>query len=360
MKMPTNTLHSPDIASTNVVPLPEQTYFRIPSSPVIKAIYELFTAGRHFDRLEENKSALNRKVTLDIYEREERTILACTNESGSFTLSVSTDLLPYELKAGRRIKRLFLFLLIYWNRQQDARTISIPLKELVKHGAFNDAAAARKSIKSAMPALLSLTVEGRQEHSKRKYVQIMDETPLFESWRIESGKLEVMTHPDCNTDFLFEYFTTLPKCFFRLYSNAQDAAFYIFYMARQKQNVDKLYAGDPFVVTFSALHAALCLPAIGETRNPQRDCIERILEAVEQLNEAGKGTGLSLSIAGDMTAPARTVLATSRVLVWITGSLLESLQPIMERRRQEAEKQKRIRAKTEKIIAQKIAKTAEG
>ncbi len=352
-------LHTTEMASTRIVPLPEQPYFRLPSSPVIKAIYELFTAGRRLDRLEASKLALNRHTTLQAYETDGRTVLSCTNESGDFTLSVATDLLPQTLKAGRGIKRLFLFLLIHWNRQQDARTISIPLKELIKCGAFNDAAAAWKNITVAMPALLSLQIQGLQRHGTKKHAQITDATPLFEDWRIEKRTLEVMLHPSCNTDFLFEYFTSLPAFFFNLYSNTQDAAFHIFYMARMKQNVDALYRGKAFAVSFQALHAALCLPAIGETRNPQRDCIERILEAVEQLNEAGAKTGLSLTIESDLTAPAKTVLAASRVLVRITGALFESLHPVMERRRHEAERQKRINARTEKIIAQRIAKTAD-
>lgn len=350
--------HSPRMASTSVVPLPDEAYFRIPSSPVIKLIYEMFTAGRHLARLADGKAEVNRKVSLEAYERDGRTELHYMNDSDGFTLSVATDLLP-DLKAGRLIKKTFLFLLMKWNRQQEFQAITIPLKEFVENNAYSTEINARRGIKAAMPALLSLKIQGRQIHGRKKYFSIPDETPLFDDWRIAKGKLQVIPNRDCNTEFMFEYFTSLPKFFFKLSSNAQDVAFHIFFMARQAQNVDRLYKGQSFTVSFPALRAALCLPAIGETEHPKRDCTDKLLEAIEDINSTAAGTGLVLTIRGDLNATASECLETGKVEVSITGGLLESLQTIMARRDKAAKREQRIRAMKEKALAEKIRKAAE-
>lgn len=350
---------SPKMASTSIVPLPDESYFRIPSSPVIKLIYEMFTAGKHLARLADGKAEVNHKVSLEAYERDGRTKLHYMNDSDGFTLSVATDLLP-GLKAGRLIKKTFLFLLMKWNRQQEFQTITIPLSEFVEKNAYSNEINARRGISAAMPALLSLTVKGRQIHGKKKYFWISEETPLFDDWRISKGTLQVIPNRDCKTEFMFEYFTSLPAFFFKLSSNAQDTAFHIFFMARQAQNVDRLYKGQSFTVSFPALRAALCLPAIGETKHPTRDCIDPILAAIEDINATAAGSGLVLTVRANLTATPEKCLETGKVEVSMTGSLLESLQLIMARRQKERERQQRIRARQEKSLADKIRKAGEG
>lgn len=353
------TLPAPELASTNIVPLPKRAYFRYPSTPAEKLIYEVFTAGKHLDRLSAGKAAAShRKNALQAQETAEGiTRVVYTNDSGRLILTVNTAL----LKAGRTnrdIKKLFIILLAEWDGQQRSEILTIPLKAFVEtYQAYSDVRSAKQRIRAAMPALLSLSLQGQQKQGKNQQAGIFYQphgTPLFQDWHIAGGKLEVILNPDFKKPFLFSAFTSLPTFFFRLSSNGADVMHHIFLMARQGTNLAGLAKGKAFSMSFRALHAALCLPAIGETKNPTRDCIGRIVEAVEDINQTAAGTGLALTIAGNLTGTADSILEACKVQVSMTGAMLESFQPVIELRRKEAERKKRIAARKQKRLGEKI------
>lgn len=361
--MPTDTLHTPDMASANVVPLPEQTYFRIPSSPLTKLIYDAFTAGKHLDRLEEGKTAVNRKVTLDVREEDGKTVFEYQNSRGTLYFSLPADV----LKSGRLLltaKKLFLVLLVEWNRQQEESIVTVPLSFFYeKYAVYKWNNITHQLIKRAIPLLAFISVWGEQritaDRKKTELVHLEEETPLFDRLFFSGNKLKFFINPAFRgaQKLIFEFFPCLPSFFFNLTPDGQDLLFHVFYVARQ--NLDALDKGQAFAVSYMAAHAALCLPGEEENRRYlKQKGLDPLIAAVDDINRNAANTGLTLVKRDNLAEAAGERLRAGKIEVSITGVMLESYLPMIERRKREQEKAIRQARRREKRLDARAAEAS--
>lgn len=357
--------HTPleaQLASDIFTPLPKETYFRLASSPLTKLIYEAFTAGPHFDRLADGKAEVNHKVFFDVQEEDGKTVFEYQNSRGTLFFSLPTNCLKEGGKTRSYAKKLFVILLIEWNRQQEADVVTIPLHRFYKkYAAYSKNNHTHRGLKKAIPLLAFISVWGNQKISKYKgrkaeHIQLAEKTPLFDRLSLSNGELKFSVNPSfkAKKKLIFEFFPSLPTFFFNLSSNAADMLFHIFYIARQ--NLDTLERRKPFAVSFKAVHVALCLPKVQETHHHKQLIIQPLIDAVEEINRQATGTGLSLAINGKPSKTTAEILNAYKIEASITGEMLVNYQPMIERVKAEQEKaasyaRKKERQREEKLKA---------
>ena len=185
---------------------------------------------------------------------------------------------------------------------------------------------------------------------------------LFTGARIERGQCTIFFNERISWSFIAQYFTILPRYYFRLSNRASDLLYYIFYLARQ--HTRDIEERGYFTIGFRAIQHRLQLPSEVGNNNPYKTIKKPIEEAIEELetehSNLYRNTEFSLLPVCDDTAPIAEYLDNGYLKVGLTGAFAETFIAISKDTAKQIETaQKRQARITEKAVAINTAKKLE-
>lgn len=347
-------------------PLEQKDFYNVPDSTASNLILETLGAGAAIADLPDRKRQINHGTTIEVFE---------SGKSRRVTLSGSKSQVTIELAdidkltgSNKPAKKLFVLALIKANEQaiHDGQLtknyISFPLQELIDTGFYSTPQSARKGFNAGMDTLTSLKVKGHIQQTKKKGSSIDALEVLFTGARIERGQCTIFFNERISWSFIAQYFTILPRYYFRLSNRASDLLYYIFYLARQ--HTKDIEERGYFTIGFRAIQHRLQLPNEVGSPNPQRDIKQPIEDAIEELetehSELYGNTEFSLLPVYDEYAPIASFLDNGYLKVGLTGSFAETFIAISKGTAKQIEAaQKRQARITEKAVAINTAKNLE-
>lgn len=350
-----------------------EEYYNYPISPASNLCMEVLAAGgENIEDLPARKKQINHNVTYEVLEQEERRLVSMQSDSATVTVELSD--IDKITGSNKPAKKLFVLSTIEINKQalhdgmltQDY--ISFPLQSLVDIGFYGAIQSARKGFKTGMDALTSMKIKGVIKKGKKNTCEVEALRVLFTGADIERGQCVIYLNPHIDWSFVAQYFTVLPQYYFRLSNRASDLLYYIFYLARQ--NTKSIETQGYFTISNRALQQKLLLPDENTIKNPQRDIIEAVEKAIEEIEEAQKehsqNTDLSLMLIYNELEGIKDFLASGYLKVSFKGVLRakfttlskDRAQKIKEtKQRSEQRKQRAITKNMEKALKKALEET---
>lgn len=347
-------------------PLEQKDFYNVPDSTASNLILETLGAGAAIADLPDRKRQINHGTTIEVFE---------SGKSRRVTLSGSKSQVTIELAdidkltgSNKPAKKLFVLALIKANEQaiHDGQLtkdyVSFPLQELIDTGFYSTPQSARKGFNAGMDTLTSLKIKGHIQQTKKKGSSIDALEVLFTGARIERGQCTIFFNERISWSFIAQYFTILPRYYFRLSNRASDLLYYIFYLARQ--HTRDIEERGYFTIGFRAIQHRLQLPSEIGNNNPDRTIKQPIEEAIEQIEDGHSGLygnmEFSLLPVYDETATISEYLENGYLKVELKGAFAETFIAISKGTAKQIEAaQKRQARITEKAIAINTAKKLE-
>ena len=352
-------------------PIESTGFYNMPDSPASDLLFEVLGAGAGVAGLPDRKALINHGATVTVLEgkgdknRNKRKITVQTAKA-----ELSVELADIEKLAGsnKTAKKLLALALIKANEQaihdgvMTRDYVSFPLQELIDIGFYSTPQSARKGFNAGMDTLTSIKVAGKtKKTSKKEIVQEGLRVP-FTGADIDRGQCYIYLNDRINWAFLVQYFTLLPRYYFKLSNRGSDLLYYIFYLARQRTR--EIAERGYFTISFRALQQRLQLPSETGNNNPDRTIKQPIEEAIEELETEHSlmydNTDFQLLPVYDEAASISTFLDKGYLKVTLLGDFAKSfIDMSQETARQIEQAQKRQERITEKAVAIKTAKAME-
>ena len=344
-------------------PVEQKTFFNVPNSTASNLILETLGAGDNIADLPARKRQVNRSATLEVYEDGQRRQIQLKTQKASVIIELAD--IDKLTGSNKPAKKLFVLALIKANEQaiHDGQLtknyVSFPLKELIDTGFYSTPQSARKGFNDGMDTLTNLKIKGHIRHTKKNGSSIDALELLFTGARIERGQCTIFFNERISWSFIAQYFTILPRYYFRLPNRASDLLYYIFYLARQ--HTKDIEERGYFTIGFRAIQHRLQLPSEVGNSNPYRTIKQPIDKAIEDLEtEHCKHYGtseFSLFPECDDTASIVDYLDNGYLKVGLTGNFAETFIAISKDTNKQIETaQKRQARITDKAVAINIAK----
>lgn len=347
-------------------PLEQKDFYNVPDSTASNLILETLGAGADIADLPARKRQVNHSTTLEVLESGKRRQVSLKTQKASVTIELAD--IDKLTGSNKPAKKLFVLSLIKANEQAifDGQLtkdyVSFPLQELVDIGFYKSLRSARTGFLSGADTLTSLKVKGHIQRNKKTGSTIDTLEVLFTGAKIDKNQCFIRLNYTIDWSFIAQYFTILPRYYFRLPNRASDLLYYIFYLARQ--HTRDIEERGYFTIGFRAIQHRLQLPNEVGSPNPQRDIKQPIENAIEELEtEHSKlygNTEFSLLPVCDDTAPIADYLNNGYLKVGLTGSFAETFIAISKDTAKQIETaQKRQARITEKAVAINTAKKLE-
>lgn len=347
-------------------PLDQRDFYNVPDSTASNLILETLGAGAAIADLPARKRQVNHATTLEVLESGKRRQVSLKTQKASVTIELAD--IDKLTGSNKPAKKLFVLALIKANEQaiHDGQLtknyISFPLQELIDTGFYSTPQSARKGFNAGMDTLTSLKIKGHIQQTKKKGSSIDALEVLFTGARIERGQCTIFFNERISWSFIAQYFTILPRYYFRLPNRASDLLYYIFYLARQ--HTKDIEERGYFTISFRAIQHRLQLPSEVGNNNPDRTIKQPIEEAIEQIEDGHSGLygneDFSLHPVYDEYAPIANFLDSGYLRVELKGSFAETFIAISKDTAKQIEAaQKRQARITEKAIAINTAKKLE-
>lgn len=347
-------------------PVEQRDFYNVPDSTASNLILETLGAGAAIADLPARKRQVNHSTTLEVLESGKRRQVSLKTQKASVTIELAD--IDKLTGSNKPAKKLFVLALIKANEQaiHDGQLtknyISFPLQELIDTGFYSTPQSARKGFNAGMDTLTSLKIKGHIQQTKKKGSSIDALEVLFTGARIERGQCTIFFNERISWSFIAQYFTILPRYYFRLPSRASDLLYYIFYLTRQ--HTKDIEERGYFTISFRAIQHRLQLPSEVGNNNPDRTIKQPIEEAIEQIEDGHSGLygneDFSLLPVYDEYAPIANFLDNGYLRVELKGSFAETFIAISEDTAKQIEAaQKRQARITEKAIAINTAKKLE-
>lgn len=340
----------------------EKPFYNMPDSAASNLIFEMLQAGENIADLPARKQKVSHGQSLEVRERgNQRQVIY---KSGAAEVTVELEDIGKLTGSNKPAKKLFVLTLIKANEQAifsgeiGRDYVSFPLQELIDIGFYKTSQSARQGFKSGAGALTSLKIKGHIQKGKRKKSSIDVLEVLFTGARIEKNQCTIYLNPRIDWGFMTQYFTLIPKYYFRLPNRSSDLLYYIFFIARQR-TADIEQRGY-FTISFRAIQAQLQLPNELSTPNPQRDIKNQIEKAIEEIEDQHSryysNTDFSLLPVYDDKANIKSFLDNGYLQVSFKNDFAQTFIKISQEKRKQIEAtQKRSERITEKAIALKAA-----
>ena len=354
------------ISVSPVSPQQESNFYNVPDSTASNLILETLGAGEGIADLPARKRQINHNTTYEVLEDGRKRQVSLVNPKAKVTIELAD--IDKLTGSNKPAKKLFVLSLIKANEQAifDGQLtkdyISFPLQELIDIGFYKTPQSARTGFKTGMDALTSLKIKGHIQQTKKRGSTIDALEVLFTGANIKGGQCTVYFNPRISWSFIAQYFTILPRYYFKLPNRASDLLYYIFFLARQhtKDIEERRY----FTIGFRAIQHRLQLPSEVGLNNPQRDIKQPIEDAIEALEtEHSKlyhNTEFRLLPVYDEAASVKDFLDNGYLKVTLTGAFAETYIEISKDTAKQIEAaQKRQARITEKAVAIKTAKALE-
>ncbi len=354
------------IAITAVKAQQESNFYNVPDSTASNLILETLGAGENIADLPARKKQINHNTTYEVLEDGRKRQVSLVNPKAKVTIELAD--IDKLTGSNKPAKKLFVLSLIKANEQAifDGQLtkdyISFPLQELIDIGFYKTPQSARTGFKAGMDALTSLKIKGHIQQTKKKGSSIDALEVLFTGARIERGQCTIYFNERISWSFIAQYFTILPRYYFRLPNRASDLLYYIFYLARQ--HTRDIEERGYFTIGFRAIQHRLQLPSeIGNTR-PQQTIKQPIEDAIEELETEHSNlygnTEFSLLPVYDEAASIKDYLDNGYLRVGLTGAFAQTYIEISKDTAKKIEQAEKRQARiTEKAVAIKTAKAIE-
>ena len=354
------------IAITAVKAHQESNFYNVPDSTASNLILETLGAGENIADLPARKKQINHNTTYEVLEDGKRRQVSVINPKAKVTIELAD--IDKMTGSNKPAKKLFVLSLIKANEQAifDGQLtkdcISFPLQELIDIGFYKTPQSARTGFKAGMDALTSLKIKGRIQQTKKRGSAIDALEVLFTGANIKNGQCTVYFNPRISWSFIAQYFTILPRYYFKLPNRASDLLYYIFFLARQHtRDIDER---GYFTIGFRAIQHRLQLPSELSTKNPQRDIKDPIDEAIEELETEHSllygNTEFSLLPVYEEAASIKDYLDNGYLRVSLTGAFAETYIAISKETSKQIDQAEKRQARiTEKAVAIKTAKAIE-
>lgn len=347
-------------------PVEQRDFYNVPDSTASNLILETLGAGAAIADLPARKRQVNHATTLEVYEDGQRRQVQLKTQKASVTIELAD--LDKLTGSNKPAKKLFVLALIKANEQAihegqlTKNYVSFPLQELIDTGFYSTPQSARKGFNAGMDTLTSLKIKGHIQQTKKKGSSIDALEVLFTGARIERGQCTIFFNERISWSFIAQYFTILPRYYFRLPNRASDLLYYIFYLARQ--HTKDIEERGYFTISFRAIQHRLQLPSEVGNNNPDRTTKQPIEEAIEQIEDGHSGLygneDFSLLPVYDEYAPIASFLDNGYLRVELKGSFAETFIAISKDTAKQIEAaQKRQARITEKAVAINTAKKLE-
>ena len=347
-------------------PVEQRDFYNVPDSTASNLILETLGAGAAIADLPARKRQVNHATTLEVYEDGQRRQVQLMTQKASVTIELAD--IDKLTGSNKPAKKLFVLALIKANEQAihegqlTKNYVSFPLQELIDTGFYSTPQSARKGFNAGMDTLTSLKIKGHIQQTKKKGSSIDALEVLFTGARIERGQCTIFFNERISWSFIAQYFTILPRYYFRLPNRASDLLYYIFYLARQ--HTKDIEERGYFTISFRAIQHRLQLPSEVGNNNPDRTIKQPIEEAIEQIEDGHSGLygneDFSLLPVYDEYAPIASFLDNGYLRVELKGSFAETFIAISKDTAKQIEAaQKRQARITEKAVAINTAKKLE-
>lgn len=347
-------------------PSEQKDFYNVPDSTASNLILETLGAGADIADLPARKRQVNHSTTLEVLESGKRRQVSLNTQKASVTIELAD--IDKLTGSNKPAKKLFVLALIKANEQaiHDGQLtknyISFPLQELIDTGFYSTPQSARKGFNAGMDTLTSLKIKGHIQQTKKKGSSIDALEVLFTGARIKRGQCTIFFNERISWSFIAQYFTILPRYYFRLSNRASDLLYYIFYLARQ--HARDIEERGYFTIGFRAIQHRLQLPSEIGNNNPDRTIKQPIEEAIEQIEGGHSGLygnmEFSLLPVYDETATISEYLENGYLKVELKGAFAETFIAISKDTAKQIEAaQKRQARITEKAIAINTAKKLE-
>lgn len=354
------------IAITAVKAQQESNFYNVPDSTASNLILETLGAGENIADLPARKKQINHNTTYEVLEDGKRRQVSVINPKAKVTIELAD--IDKMTGSNKPAKKLFVLSLIKANEQAifDGQLtkdyISFPLQELIDIGFYKTPQSARTGFKAGMDALTSLKIKGHIQQTKKRGSSIDALEVLFTGANIKNGQCTVYFNPRISWSFIAQYFTILPRYYFKLPNRASDLLYYIFFLARQ--HTRDIEERGYFTIGFRAIQHRLQLPSEAGTKNPQRDIKDPIDEAIEELETEHSllygNTEFSLLPVYDEAANIKDYLDNGHLRVGLTGAFAQTYIEISKDTAKQIEQAEKRQARiTEKAVAIKTAKAIE-
>lgn len=344
----------------------KSSFYNVPDSPATHLILETLGAGAGLADLPARKKQVSHGTSLEVLEDGKKRRVISTSPKAKITL----ELADIEKFTGNNkpAKKLFVLTLIKANEQAifngelGRDYISFPLQELIDIGFYKTIQSARNGFKTALDALTDIKVSGELQKTKKNKISVIGLHPFRKAW-IEKNQCYIQLESDFNWSFIAQYFTILPRYYFKLPNRASDLLYYIFFLARQ--HTRDIEERGYFTISFRAIQHRLQLPNEKGLNNPQRDIKQPIEDAIEQLEtEHSQYYGnmeFSLLPVCDDTASIADYLDNGYLQVSLKGAFAQTFIEISKDTAKQIEtSQKRTARITEKALALNMAKKIDG
>lgn len=357
---------SPLLYSIDSTAKEKASFYNMPDSTASNLVLDILGAGENIADLPARKHQVNHNAKYQVMEDGIKRLVTMKNMTG--TAEITIELADIDKLAGsnKPAKKLFVLSLIKANEQaihdgiltQDY--VSFPLKELLDIGFYKTLQSARKGFKAGADTLTSFKAKGKQQKSKKSNSSIESLEVLFTGAKIKNGQCYIYFNHRINWGFFAQYFTIIPRYYFKLPSRASDLLYYIFFLARQ--NTREIEEMGYFTIGFRAIQHKLQLPNEKGLNNPQRDIKDKIEEAITQIEDEHNSTygdmGFNLLPVYDEGATIGEYLDNGYLKVSLDGDFAKAfIQISLDTKQQIKQAEQRKTRITEKAIAIKTAQS---
>ncbi len=303
--------------------LENQGYFKMASSPAINTAHKALGAGKEgLTRMQTNLAKVNHAQNIELQASgNKRRVIATSSKS---TVILELDDINKLAGSNKGAKKMLDFILIKVNKQayrgdEMVRDyIDFPLKELITAGLYSTPQSARKGYKDAMDIITSMKFSGEFRKGTQNKISQMAIEVLFPSAYLKNGICTVYMNSRVNWDFVLSFYTIIPKWAFKLKNNAYTLVRYIFYLARQ--NTEAIKEKGYFTISIRAVCAELNLPDMEETKNPGRDIINVIEDAISEIEQENNDSDFTITpVNFDVDTPARERLTNGYLKIGLKG-----------------------------------------
>ena len=354
------------ISVSPLKPQQESNFYNVPDSTASNLILETLGAGENIADLPARKKQINHNTTYEVLEDGKRRQVSVINPKAKVTIELAD--IDKMTGSNKPAKKLFVLTLIKANEQAifggqlTKDYISFPLQELIDIGFYKTPQSARTGFKAGMDALTSLKIKGHIQQTKKRGSSIDALEVLFTGANIKNGQCTVYFNPRISWSFIAQYFTILPRYYFKLPNRASDLLYYIFFLARQ--HTRDIEERGYFTIGFRAIQHRLQLPSEIDNGNPYRTIKQPIEEAIEELETEHSllygNTEFSLLPVYEETASIKDYLDNGYLRVGLTGAFAETYIEISKDTAKQIEQAEKRQARiTEKAVAIKTAKAIE-
>ena len=343
----------------------ERMFYTMPTSPASHFLFDILAAAEDIANIPKRKKHVNHGTKYEVKASGNKRQVSMENYQGTAKVTVELADINILNKAG---KKLLILSMIKANEQSlhngelTRDYISFPLQELVDYGLYSRLSGARKGFAIGTDALTSIKIKGTIRKTKKSTATIQALEVPFTGAKIENNQCFIYLNNRIDWKFLAQYFTKIPKYYFKLSNRASDLLYYIFYLARQHTN--EIAERGYFTVRFWAIHSLLQLPDPSTARNPQRDIKEVIENAITEIETEHNTTygnkELSFALVYSEQAGISEYLDNGYLKVSLSGAFAEFFIEQSHTRESKIDREEKKQARIEeKAKAINIARSME-